>query len=109
MFALSLYLQVVHKQCFESSRSATIRGREKDVAIFSCVWASKDKGIGFVEDIRRMNVGITRAKSTVLVAEPSQVIGPTDTVDNDVQPNNAATCDYQAQAEDNDEMMTTWT
>ncbi|KAL1366258.1 hypothetical protein HN51_014103 [Arachis hypogaea] len=43
------------------------QGREKDVAIFSCVRASEDKGIGFVEDIRRMNVGITRAKSAVLV------------------------------------------
>ncbi|KAK7373156.1 hypothetical protein VNO80_06554 [Phaseolus coccineus] len=128
------------------------QGREKDVAIFSCVRASKDKGIGFVEDIRRMNVGITRAKSAVLVvgsastlsrseqwnklvesaekrnclfkvsqpyssffsdesltsmqtkeAEPSQVIGATDTVDNDVQPNTAATFDDQAQAEDNED------
>ncbi|BAT74038.1 hypothetical protein LR48_Vigan464s000400 [Vigna angularis] len=128
------------------------QGREKDIAIFSCVRASKDKGIGFLEDIRRMNVGITRAKSAVLVvgsastlrrseqwnklvesaekrdclfkvsqpyssffsddslasmqkkvAEPSQVIGPTDTVDNDVQPNTAATFDDQAQAEDNDD------
>nr|KYP67340.1 putative helicase DDB-G0274399 [Cajanus cajan] len=43
------------------------QGREKDIAIFSCVRASKDKGIGFVEDIRRMNVGITRAKSAILV------------------------------------------
>ncbi|CAK8570386.1 unnamed protein product [Lathyrus sativus] len=43
------------------------QGREKDVAIFSCVRASKDRGIGFLEDIRRMNVGITRAKSAVLV------------------------------------------
>ncbi|OIW13193.1 hypothetical protein TanjilG_17549 [Lupinus angustifolius] len=48
------------------------QGREKDIAIFSCVRASeasKDKndGIGFVKDIRRMNVGITRAKSAVLV------------------------------------------
>ncbi|XP_061373164.1 probable helicase MAGATAMA 3 isoform X2 [Gastrolobium bilobum] len=43
------------------------QGREKDIAIFSCVRASKDRGIGFVEDIRRMNVGITRAKSAVLV------------------------------------------
>ncbi|KAF9609127.1 hypothetical protein IFM89_013381 [Coptis chinensis] len=42
-------------------------GREKDVAIFSCVRASKDKGIGFVADFRRMNVGITRARSSVLV------------------------------------------
>ncbi|CAJ1935953.1 unnamed protein product [Sphenostylis stenocarpa] len=128
------------------------QGREKDIAIFSCVRASKDKGIGFVEDKRRMNVGITRAKSAVLVvgsastlrrseqwkklvesaekrnclfqvsqpysaffsdesltsmqtklAEPSQVIGPTDTVDNDEQPNNAVAFDDQAQAEDNDD------
>lgn len=43
------------------------QGREKDVAIFSCVRASKDRSIGFVEDKRRMNVGITRAKSAVLV------------------------------------------
>uniref|UniRef100_A0A175YEM1 DNA2/NAM7 helicase-like C-terminal domain-containing protein n=1 Tax=Daucus carota subsp. sativus TaxID=79200 RepID=A0A175YEM1_DAUCS len=41
------------------------QGREKDVAIFSCVRASKDKGIGFVSDSRRMNVGITRARSSV--------------------------------------------
>ncbi|XP_028787065.1 probable helicase MAGATAMA 3, partial [Neltuma alba] len=43
------------------------QGREKDIAIFSCVRASKEKGIGFLEDDRRMNVGITRAKSAVLV------------------------------------------
>ncbi|XP_073285730.1 probable helicase MAGATAMA 3 [Primulina huaijiensis] len=43
------------------------QGREKDVAIFSCVRASKEGGIGFVADFRRMNVGITRARSSVLV------------------------------------------
>ncbi|XVF45709.1 hypothetical protein PTKIN_Ptkin02bG0228300 [Pterospermum kingtungense] len=43
------------------------QGREKDVVIFSCVRANKDRGIGFVSDFRRMNVGITRAKSSVLV------------------------------------------
>ncbi|XP_062109924.1 probable helicase MAGATAMA 3 [Humulus lupulus] len=43
------------------------QGREKDVAIFSCVRASEKNGIGFVADFRRMNVGITRAKSSVLV------------------------------------------
>ena len=44
-----------------------MQGREKDVTIFSCVRASETKGIGFVSDFRRMNVGITRAKSSVLV------------------------------------------
>lgn len=44
-----------------------LQGREKDVAIFSCVRASDKRSIGFLADFRRMNVGITRAKSSVLV------------------------------------------
>ncbi|XP_047938068.1 probable helicase MAGATAMA 3 isoform X1 [Salvia hispanica] len=43
------------------------QGREKDVAIFSCVRANDNQAIGFVKDYRRMNVGITRARSSVLV------------------------------------------
>ncbi|KAH8968926.1 hypothetical protein BDL97_02G009000 [Sphagnum fallax] len=43
------------------------QGREKDVAIFSCVRASQGKGIGFVSDFRRMNVGLTRARTSMLV------------------------------------------
>lgn len=50
------------------------QGREKDVAIFSCVRASKDKSIGFLADFRRMNVGITRAKSSVLVVGSSSTL-----------------------------------
>ncbi|KAH9752047.1 putative helicase MAGATAMA 3 [Citrus sinensis] len=46
------------------------QGREKDVAIFSCVRASDKKSIGFLADYRRMNVGITRAKSSILVSKP---------------------------------------
>lgn len=42
------------------------QGRESEVIIFSCVRAS-GKGIGFLSDIRRMNVGITRAKSSLWV------------------------------------------
>ncbi|XP_031473358.1 probable helicase MAGATAMA 3 isoform X2 [Nymphaea colorata] len=43
------------------------QGREKDVAIFSCVRSNTEKRIGFVADFRRMNVGITRARSSILV------------------------------------------
>jgi senataxin len=43
------------------------QGREKDVAIFSCVRANENGQIGFLSNSRRMNVGITRAKSSVLV------------------------------------------
>jgi hypothetical protein len=43
------------------------QGREKDVAIFTCVRSNPKKGIGFVADFRRMNVGITRARASMLV------------------------------------------
>lgn len=53
------------------------QGREKDVVIFSCVRASKSKSIGFLSDFRRMNVAITRARSSVLV------VGSASTLKND--------------------------
>ncbi|CAN6438865.1 unnamed protein product [Victoria cruziana] len=53
------------------------QGREKDVAIFSCVRSNTEKKIGFVADFRRMNVGITRARSSILV------IGSASTLAND--------------------------
>lgn len=43
------------------------QGRESEVIIFSCVRASPSGGIGFLQDIRRMNVGLTRAKSSLWV------------------------------------------
>ena len=48
------------------------QGRESEIIIFSCVRASLSKGIGFLSDIRRMNVGITRAKSSLWVLGNSQ-------------------------------------
>ncbi|EAW08906.1 putative tRNA-splicing endonuclease [Aspergillus clavatus NRRL 1] len=47
------------------------QGRESEIIIFSCVRAS-NKGIGFLSDIRRMNVGLTRAKSSLWVLGNSQ-------------------------------------
>jgi len=48
------------------------QGREAEVIIFSCVRASPTGGIGFLQDIRRMNVGLTRAKSSLWVLGNSQ-------------------------------------
>lgn len=50
----------------EFNTTDAFQGRESEVIIFSCVRAS-NRGIGFLSDIRRMNVGLTRAKSSLWV------------------------------------------
>jgi senataxin len=56
----------------EFNTTDAFQGRESEVIIFSCVRASAGGGIGFLSDIRRMNVGITRAKSSLWVLGNSQ-------------------------------------
>ena len=56
----------------EFNTTDAFQGRESEVIIFSCVRASSSGGIGFLSDIRRMNVGITRAKSSLWVLGNSQ-------------------------------------
>lgn len=56
----------------EFNTTDAFQGRESEIIIFSCVRASTTKGIGFLSDIRRMNVGITRAKCSLWVLGNSQ-------------------------------------
>lgn len=51
----------------EFNTTDAFQGRESDIIIFSCVRASPAGGIGFLQDIRRMNVGLTRAMSSLWV------------------------------------------
>ncbi|KXT17167.1 hypothetical protein AC579_317 [Pseudocercospora musae] len=51
----------------EFNTTDAFQGRESEIIMFSCVRASPAGGIGFLQDIRRMNVGLTRAKSSLWV------------------------------------------
>jgi len=51
----------------EFNTTDAFQGREAEIIIFSCVRASPGTGIGFLNDIRRMNVGLTRAKCSLWV------------------------------------------
>ena len=50
------------------------QGREANIVIFSAVRAAGSKGIGFLSDVRRMNVALTRAKHFLFVIARCQSI-----------------------------------
>lgn len=56
----------------EFNTTDAFQGREREIIIFSCVRAKVTGGIGFLGDIRRMNVGLTRAKSSLWVLGDSR-------------------------------------
>ncbi|KAL2757855.1 hypothetical protein ACRALDRAFT_2025559 [Sodiomyces alcalophilus JCM 7366] len=61
-------------QEIEFNTTDAFQGRECEIIIFSCVRASPTGGIGFMQDIRRMNVGLTRAKSSLWILGDSRAL-----------------------------------
>lgn len=56
------------------------QGQEKDIIILSCVRGGNGEGsgIGFLSDVRRMNVALTRAKSSLFILGDAQALQSND-------------------------------
>ena len=61
--------------CIEISTIDSFQGREMDIIYISLVRSNDEGDIGFLSDIRRMNVAMTRAKLRLVVLGDSATIG----------------------------------
>ena len=55
------------------------QGREKDFIIVSCTRSNEYQGIGFLNDARRLNVALTRAKYGVIIIGNAKVLSRVST------------------------------
>jgi len=74
---IATYMQLhgsLKKELYKEVEVASVdafQGREKDYIILSCVRSNDHQGIGFLNDPRRLNVALTRAKyGTVILGNP---------------------------------------
>ena len=76
------YTQFMSQKLYEQLEVASVdafQGREKDFIILSCARSNEHQGIGFLNDARRLNVALTRAKYGVIIIGNAKVLSRVST------------------------------
>ncbi len=52
----------------------SFQGKQREVIVLSCVRSGATRGVGFLADVRRMNVAITRARRALWIVGSAEAL-----------------------------------